>query len=129
MKAMFLPDTNILIRSFLNIEPMASLFSKWLEREEVVLSAVCVSEFLVGASKEDSWKFEPFLDQLDVLPVDLVVARVAAEYRKMFLRKRKRRLLLDCFLAATAKVHNLILVTHNTTDFPMDDIEIFDPLK
>lgn len=126
---MFLPDTNVLIRAFLGIDPVASLLSGWAENRELVLSTVCVSEFLVGASEEDRSRFELLLGELEVLPVDLAVAREAAEYRRKFLRKKKRNFLLDCFLAATAKVHNLTLVTHNTADYPMRDIKILDPLR
>lgn len=61
-----------------------------------------------------------------ILEVNLEVARLAGEYRKKFLKK-KRIQLLDYFLAAQAKLNNLILVTHNKSDFPMKDIKVISP--
>jgi len=41
--------------------------------------------------------------------------------------KTKRVHLLDCFLAAQAKINKLTLVTHNKSDFPMKDIKVISP--
>lgn len=56
----------------------------------------------------------------------MYVAKVAAEYRKQSF-KTKRVHLLDCFLAAQAKINKLTLVTNNRSDFPMTDIKVVTP--
>lgn len=126
---MFLVDTNILIYAALGIEPVGSLFLKWIEQGQVVFSVISIGEFLAGAKKREKLAIEPLIQQLKVLSVDLAVARIAADYRRKYTAKTKPPYLLDCFLAATAKLHNLTLVTHNTADFPMKDINIMDPLE
>ncbi|MFH1713066.1 MAG: PIN domain-containing protein [Candidatus Jacksonbacteria bacterium] len=126
---MFLVDTNILIYAALDIEPVGFLFQKWVERKQLSLSVIPVSEFLAGIKSKEELAIEPLIAQLDVWPIDLKIARIAAEYRRQFAVKSKPPYLLDCFLAATAKLHNLILVTHNTADFPMKDIKIIDPMR
>lgn len=124
---MYLVDTNILIYAAIGKEPVASLFTNWLDENKIVLSVVVISEFLAGTKPEENFRLEVLLEQVLILDVDLPIARVAADYRASFSRKKNTPLLLDCFLAATAKINNLILVTHNTTDFPMQDIKIIDP--
>jgi predicted nucleic acid-binding protein len=99
-----------------------------VEQNLLSLSVIPVSEFLVGAKDEERIVIEPLIDLFGVLPIDLATARVAVDYRRKYALKTKPPYLLDCFLAATAKVHNLTLVTHNTADFPMKDIKIIDPL-
>lgn len=125
---MYLVDTNILIYAAQGIEPVASLFEEWVGRDEVVLSVVPISEFLVGATEKEAIKIERLLEVLRVLPIDLASARQAASYRKKYSRKKKAPFLVDCFLAATAKLYNLTLVTHDVANFPMQDIKIYDPL-
>ena len=34
---------------------------------------------------------------------------------------------MDALIAATAIVHDLVLVTHNTKDFPGDRVRLLDP--
>lgn len=123
---MYLVDTNIIIRAFIGEEPSESFLTKIVAGNELYLSVVTVGEFLSQASKKEEIEFQKLLDNFPILEIDLETAKVAAEYRKKFL-KTKRIQLLDYFLAAQAKVHNLTLVTNNETDFPMRDIKIISP--
>lgn len=124
---MYLIDTNILIYAALNLEPIASFFNSWTEKNQLTLSVISISEFLAGATPDESQKIEPLIEKLGALPVDLAVARVAANYRRQYTSKSKTPYLLDCLLAATAKIYNLTLLTHNVQDYPMTDIKILDP--
>ena len=56
--------------------------------------------------------------------MDETVAEIAAQYRQQFRRKEKQVYLIDCLIAATAKLYNLTLVTKNTKDYPMKDIKV-----
>ena len=67
--------------------------------------------------------------KLGVLRVDQPVAEIAGDYRQQFNHKTTRIYLLDCLIAATAKLYNLTLVTRNTNDYPMTDITILNPYK
>lgn len=124
-----LPDANIFIRALKGEEPEASFFSKLLNAGKIYISVVAASEFLVKAKEGEAEFFERLLAELPVLNIDLEVARVGAEYRKLLIKRTKRTILLDCFLAAQAKVHHLTLVTNNKGDFPMRDIKIITPKK
>lgn len=124
---MYLPDTNIFILALKSKQPDASFLQKAISQKELVISTIVVGEFYSQNSEEDGKKFESILKYFQILSVDENTAKLAGEYRKQFLRKSKRIFLLDCFLAAQAKLNDLTLVTHNKTDFPMKDIKVISP--
>ncbi len=118
-------DTNIVLETFWGKEPIASKVRSWIESGEIAISAVTVAEIVAKASPEEKQKLDLLASKFGVLPVDQVVAEIAGNYRNQFARKQKRVFLLDCLIAATAKLYNLKLMTHNRRDYPMEDIEIF----
>lgn len=123
---MYLVDTNVLIIAAKSEEPDKSFLNKIISQKQLILSVVSVGEFLSQSSEEEEKKFNSLIQNMPILEVNLEVARLAGEYRKKFLKK-KRVQLLDYFLAAQAKLNNLILVTHNKSDFPMKDIKVITP--
>lgn len=125
---MYLPDSNIFIRG---VNRGARVETKFLQRnvldKKIAISVIVVAEFLVKAEEEEIEVFNKLLKQFSSISIDEEIARVAGEYRKQFLRKINQRFLLDCFLAAQAKLNNFTLVTNNLSDFPMKDISIISP--
>ncbi|PIZ63994.1 hypothetical protein CO051_02705 [Candidatus Roizmanbacteria bacterium CG_4_9_14_0_2_um_filter_39_13] len=126
---MYLLDSNILIYGFKGIEPYKSLGVDLLSQKQLALSILTVAEFLAGATKQEKAMLDDLLSTATLYTIDYTIARTAAYYREMYARKHKRVFLIDCLIAATAKVHNLTLVTNNAKDFPMKDIYILDPRK
>ncbi len=123
----FLPDSNIFIRASKGFTIELSLINKQIEKNELMISVVAIGEFYAKATDVEKDMFDQLIARFGVLEIDEEVARLAGNYRKEFLRKSKRVYLLDCFLAAQAKVHKLTLVTNNKSDFPMRDIKIITP--
>lgn len=123
----YLLDTNILLEVFSGKAPSASLVKLWIEEGKIAISAVTVAEILSKASTEEKEKLGLLISKFGVLPVDRVIAEIAGQYRQDFARKEKRVYLLDCFIAATAKLFNLKLITRNLKDYPMTDIEVLSP--
>ena len=124
---MFLPDTNVLIYAFHGEEPFASLLGEWGREKTLIFSIVSVAEFMVGSTDEENDRLESLTNIYGILEINYEIGKLGAIYRRHFLRKQKKVFLLDCMLAATAKVHNCTLVTVNKSDFPMKDIKILDP--
>lgn len=124
---MYLPDANVFIKALYGVEPDASFLRKAIEKKRLYVSVVSIAEFFAKTSQKEKEKFEQLLAMFPNLPVDLEVAKLAAEYRTQFLRKRRRIFLLDCFLAAQAKINHLTLVTNNRSDFPMKDVKVISP--
>lgn len=129
MKAVYLPDTNVIIRALQGREPDASFLRKQIEKNAIVLSVIVIAEFYGKADlpKEEERAFTLLLKTFPVIPIDGICAKIAGEYRRKFSLKIKKTYLSDCFLAAQAKIHTLTLVTNNKADFPMRDIKIITP--
>ena len=127
--AKYLLDTNILIELMLGRERWTDNVKKWVENGEIAINSIVVAEFLSKASQLEREKLKLLTSRFGVISIDEVIGEVAGNYRQQFLNRKNKVYLLDCIMAATAKVCNLILVTRNTTDFPMKDIEIMDPEK
>ncbi len=123
---MYLLDTNVLINAIKAKEPDKSFLKKIISENLLCISVVSVGEFLSQASEEAEKKFNQLISAATILMIDLETAKVAAVYRKKFLKTRRVQL-LDYFLAAQAKLNNLTLVTHNKADFPMKDIRTITP--
>ena len=125
----YLPDTNALLETFWGDEPTASQVKQWIKQGEIALSAIVIAEVLSKASSDEQAKLKLLTSKFGVLPVDQPVAEIAGDYRQQFNHKTTRIYLLDCLIAATAKLYNLTLVTRNTNDYPMTDITILNPYK
>jgi len=123
---MYLPDTNVFILAAEAKEPDKRFLEKAIAKKQIYLSVIAIGEFLSQASDEAETKFNALIARFPILTVDLETAKLAAEYRNLSF-KTKRVHLLDCFLAAQAKLNNLTLVTNNKSDFPMKDIKVITP--
>lgn len=129
MVGLFLPDTNILVYALKGIEPYATWFSDQINKNQIVISAVVIAEYLSGANKKEEEVIAYLTSQIDVLPVDLEVSMAGAKYKRDNLKKTKKVWLSDCLIAGTCKVYNAILVTEDKKDFPMKDIRILSNFK
>lgn len=123
---MYLLDTNVLILAIKAKEPDKSFLKRVISRKQLYISVISVGEFLSQASEEEERKFNELIIRSPILFVDLETAKTAALYYKTFLKK-KRKQLLDYFIAAQTKINHLVLVTNNKADFPMRDIKIIFP--
>ena len=122
----YLLDTNVLIYYLANQIPQKELpgFEKILE-EDFNISIITKIEFL-------GWKFynektfqqaKEFINLANILPLDDEVANIAIDLRRKYNLK-----LGDAVIAATAIIHDLILVTRNERDFKkVKKIQIYNP--
>lgn len=121
---LYLPDTNILIYALSGQEPYASWLVKNVKEKTILLSAIVVSEYLSGVIKDEEIAFRGILENVEVAPVDSLIAQVGASYRREYIKKRKKVWLFDCLIAATCKIYSAVLVTSDSKDYPMKDIEV-----
>jgi predicted nucleic acid-binding protein len=106
---------------------------RWFNAQSrIQVSSVSVEEIYYGlaykqAERQFQW-FERFLTYRgNVLSLTRDIAQQAGNLRGQFRRKGITRSQADMFIAATAKVHDLILVTRNTSDFEHCELTIFNP--
>ena len=131
---MYLLDTNI-VSELRRSRPHGAVLS-WLrgiDDTHLHLSAVTIGELQAGveitrdhdpqrAAEIELW-LEEVMQTFNILPIDASIFRRWAR----LLHRRSNDLAEDAMIAATAQVHNLIVVTRNTRDFEHLGIETLNP--
>jgi predicted nucleic acid-binding protein len=132
----YLLDTNVI--SEVRVERPHGRLLAWLNAladQQLFLSAVMIGELQVGvektrrqdpvkASEIEAW-IEQALVMFQVLPMDAVYFREWARLRD----RKSEGLFVDAMIAATARVHRLIVATRNERDFARFDVRLVNPFK
>lgn len=132
----YLLDTNV-VSELRKPRPHGAVVA-WIndqQDEQLFLSAVTLGELQAGIERtrhQDAAKareIELWADHLassyQILPMDVACFR---EWGRIIDRKPDE-LLEDAMIAATARVHHLIVATRNESDFKRLDIGIVNPFK
>jgi predicted nucleic acid-binding protein len=135
---MFLLDTTVLSEQ-VRLAPDAGV-ARWLERQSaalIYLSVVSVGEVTSGmAHRPDDRRnhrirglLDAAIESLDerVLPVSLEVSRKWGELNGDALRRGQPLPTIDSLIAATALVHDLVVVTRNTRHFERCGARVLSP--
>jgi predicted nucleic acid-binding protein len=132
----YLLDTNV-ISELRKIRPNGAV-TAWIsamEEARLFVSAVTLGELQVGIERtrrQDPSKaseLERWVDRVPavyrVLPMDIACFR---EWGRI-MDKKPPELLQDAMIAATARVHRLIVATRNERDFSQLEVRTFNPFK
>jgi predicted nucleic acid-binding protein len=132
----YLLDTNV-ISELRKTRPHGAVMA-WIsamEEARLFVSAVTLGELQVGIERtrrQDPLKaseLERWVDRVPavyrVLPMDIACFR---EWGRI-MDKKPPELLQDAMIAATARVHRLIVATRNERDFKQLDVRTFNPFK
>jgi predicted nucleic acid-binding protein len=127
--ARHLIDSDVLIFC-LRGKPSVLAFVEDICNEEVpAISSLSYFEVWVGVRPHEEEVVFDFLSSFLILPIDPPVAKQAGDYVKAYRKRGVSLSSMDTLIAATAKVHTLILVTTNIRDFPMTDIQKRPPVR
>lgn len=135
----FLLDTNV-VSEWVKPEPHPGVIG-WLaavDEEQVFLSVITLAEVRHGIERIapgsrrdrlDHWLREdlPLRFTGRVLPIDAAVADAWGKLVALSLSRGKPLQAMSAFLAATARVHSLTLVTRNVSDFAVLGLPVFNP--
>ena len=116
----FLLDTNI-CSSYLKGEQ--AVWNRFVQHSGgLATSVVCAGELWTWvkrgkASTKSQRAVADFYTLIEIIDVDLEIALSFGELRATMMNEGTRMPDMDCLIAATAIVHDLTLVTHNTSDF------------
>lgn len=125
----FLLDTNV-VSEWVKPQPNAGL-AHWIQsvdEDSLFLSVISLTELRYGIDRMASGKRQSRLDEWlrselpvrfegRILPVNSSIADTCGRIIRRAEVLGRRIELMDAFLAATAEVHNLTLVTRNVRDF------------
>ena len=133
---MFLLDTNI-VSELRKPKPHGGVVA-WVSANDTTslyLSAMTIAELQRGVEmtrEQDAGKaneIETWLEQLmftgQVLAMDAAVCR---EWARL-MHRRSDTLVEDAFIAATARVHRLVVVTRNVRDFKTLGVKTLNPFE
>lgn len=133
---MYLLDTNV-ISELRRSRPHGAVVA-WLQGvadHDLHLSAVTLGELQAGVEvtreqdPERASQIESWIDQVaqtwNVLPIDGRIFRVWAK----LMHRRSDDLMADALIAATARVHHLVVVTRNVRDFVPLGVETLNPFE
>lgn len=133
---MYLLDTNV-VSELRKPKPHGAVLA-WLQGvddKDLFLSAVTVGEIQAGIEitrEQDIAKasqIEQWLDQVassyNIVPMDAAVFRMWAK----LMHRTSDTLMEDAMIAATAKVHQWVVVTRNVSDFKSFGVEVFNPYE
>jgi predicted nucleic acid-binding protein len=133
---MYLLDTNI-VSELRKPKPHGAVL-EWFNSvndADLYVSAVTLSEIQVGIEmtrKQDPAKaaeLEAWLELVaasyNILPMDAAAFRGWAR----LMHRKSNFLYEDAMIAATAQIHELTVVTRNTSDFNLLDVQILNPFS
>jgi tRNA(fMet)-specific endonuclease VapC len=116
-------DTNV----FINFEKSGNPidFSSWDSSQKVYISVVVVSELLMGVHRANTEQrrqrrsafVEAVISGIGVLDFTVAAARIHAEIYAELTKKGQIIGAHDLIIAATARLHNLSLLTDNVQEF------------
>ena len=135
----FLLDTNV-VSEWTKSRPNAGVIT-WLaeaDEDRVFVSVVTFAELRHGIERLSAGKRKFRLDEWlrdelplrfegRVLPIDRAVADVWGNVVASCEHKGRPMTAMDAFIAATAEVHELTLVTRNASDFEMSVKSVINP--
>ena len=116
-------DTNVFIRFEKSGKPID--FSSWESAQKVYISAVIVSELLMGVHRANTEErrqrrsafVEAVISGVGVLDFTVLAARVHAEIYAELAKKGQMIGAHDLIIAATARCHDLSILTDNVQEF------------
>jgi len=116
-------DTNVFIRFEKSGKPID--FSSWENSQKVYISAVIVSELLMGVHRANTEErrqrrsafVEAVISGVGVLDFTVPAARVHAEIYAELAKKGQMIGAHDLIIAATARCHDLSVLTDNLQEF------------
>lgn len=133
---MYLLDTNI-VSELRRPKPHGAVLAwlKGIDDKNLFLSAITMGEIQAGIEltrEQDASKaaeIELWLDQVadtfNVLAMDAAIFRTWAR----LMHKTSDTLYEDAMIAATARVHQLTVVTRNVADFKSFGVKLFNPFE
>lgn len=126
---MYLVDTNVIIWVLRGNKQYVEVIERVEDKDQLSLSTMTIAEIYKNVFPSEMGKTDEILNQFQVWDITVSIAKQGGLYWQQYGKRFKKLHLVDCLIAATAREHNLTLLTLNTRHFPMSDIKVRDPGK
>ena len=124
--ATFLLDTSVIIDTINNKKSRRQLLRSLLDQGHVLACCpINVVEIYAGLSSKEEVSTESFLASLDYFLITFTMARLAGHFKRDFAKKGVTLSVTDTLIAAVAIEHRIFLITDNTKDFPMKELQLY----
>lgn len=122
----YLVDTDVLVDFFKHKEPAKELIAKLSRTSTLALSTLTITELRSGWTSEQAAFFLPRLYALcSVVPVTKAIAEQAGQWRWEYKSKGVSLGIPDIVIAATAYLHDYLLLANNAKDYPMPELTLY----
>ena len=127
--SVYLIDTDIIIWVLRGNKKYEELLQNLKNKSSLSISTVTIAEIYENIFPSEIVKTENVLNELQTWDVTPEIAKQAGLYWQEYIKQLKKLSLIDCFIASTANINDLILVSLNSKHFPMKDIKFLNPVR
>lgn len=118
-------NTTALIDFSKRREPAYSKLLAWIDKgDTLAVGAISVAGSYAGLNPGEAGEWEAFIAALSYWPIGVAEAMRAGQDRYAFARVGKTITVTDAQIAAGARKHQAVLVTNNSKDYPMPDVQL-----
>jgi predicted nucleic acid-binding protein len=119
----YLIDTDVLVDQLKHVPRAVSALKRLITKGKFFCSVINEAEVLAGMREDERDRVEALFDALCPLDVTREIAQLAGRYRREY-HKSHGVQITDALIAATASIHDLVLITLNEKHFPMSEVTV-----
>jgi predicted nucleic acid-binding protein len=124
--AIYLLDTSVIIDALNQKRGRWQLLGSLVEAgDTLACSVVTLTEIYAGVRPKEMALTQQFLDAMEHYQLDSRLARHAGLLKNEWSTQAQTLGVVDLIIAATALAHNLVLMTDNRKDFPMEQLALY----
>ena len=118
-------DTDVIINILRKKPETIEKFKELIDKKaKFFISPIVIAEIYHGAKEKEYEQIEELFSFFEIINIDAQIGFIAGKYANKYSKAFNKISLEDYLIAATVRVHNLILWTYNKKHYPMKDITL-----
>lgn len=123
--AKLLLDTDVIIWFLRGKREIVELIKELQKSNTLSCSPISIVEVQAGGKKGEEEITSEFLNSLEIISIDRIIANKAGELLREYKRKGITLGINDTIIGATCLTYNLVLVTYNRRDYPFKELKFY----